>query len=171
MAKAVTVSAIVSGTTSETPRLDATAEIAAARTDISGVSSRLEASLKRLEVALMASCATFMTTGNTDMPTMAAEGPGITPMMAGDSSIAPMTAGGSGMASMIAGSSVMAATLAGGSGVAAILAGGSEVTATLVEDSGIGTTGREGTESTGLTAIRTGHAGDSDGPSFLAIVV
>ncbi|ROI83732.1 hypothetical protein DPX16_14674 [Anabarilius grahami] len=55
MASAVTVSAIDSGRTSETLRLDTTAEIPAACTDISIVSTKLDAHLTRIETTLMAS--------------------------------------------------------------------------------------------------------------------
>lgn len=66
MASAVTVSAIDSGRTSETLRLDTTVEIPTACTDISIVSTKLDDSLTRIEITLMASCATFMPTRNSD---------------------------------------------------------------------------------------------------------
>lgn len=48
------------GRTSGTSRLDATTEMSAAHTDISGVSTKLEASLKHLGTALVASGTMFM---------------------------------------------------------------------------------------------------------------
>lgn len=60
IAIAITGSTADNGTTSETPRLDITAEMPVAHTDISVVSSRLEASHKCLGNAVISSCATLI---------------------------------------------------------------------------------------------------------------
>ncbi|ROK35688.1 hypothetical protein DPX16_17431 [Anabarilius grahami] len=90
MANTITGSAINSGTTCETPRLGTTAEMSAARTDISGVFSKLEGSLKRLGITLMASDATFITIGNTDVVSMTAGNSGLASMMVGGSNVESM---------------------------------------------------------------------------------
>ncbi|ROL41030.1 hypothetical protein DPX16_22873 [Anabarilius grahami] len=108
MAAAVTGSTIDRGTTSETPILDTTAEPSAARTDVSGVSAKLEASLQCLGTALMASCVTIMTTGNS----------GVAYMTADDSEVLSVAAGDSGVAAILTEDSGVVAMLTGGSGMA-----------------------------------------------------
>lgn len=53
---AIAGSETYSGTTSETSRLHTNAEMPAAHTNVSGVSSKLEVSFKCREIAVVASC-------------------------------------------------------------------------------------------------------------------
>lgn len=55
--------------------------------------------------------------------------------------------------------------MTGNTDVASTKAGGSGAVAILWTDAGVGTTGQEGTESTGLATIRNGHAGNRGRPS------
>lgn len=80
---AIMGSAIDSGTTSETPTLNVTTEMPETRTNVSGVYSRFEASLKCLN-GLMTSCATIV---NTDEASMMVENSGEAPLKAGDSGV------------------------------------------------------------------------------------
>lgn len=83
----------------ESDGLDGTGlEMLAARTDINGVSTKQEASLQSLGITLVASNATFMMAGNTDVASMIAEDSGMASLMAGDFGVVSMMAGDSGMA-------------------------------------------------------------------------
>lgn len=131
MAISVPGSTVDSGTTSETLRLDSTTEMRAAYTDISGVSSTLEASLKCLRSALIALYVTFMTTGNTDVVSVMAEDSDMAPMIAGDSGMVSMMAEGSGVATMLPEDSGIVAMKTEDSGMVAITSQGSRVVAMM----------------------------------------
>ncbi|ROL42610.1 Nectin-1 [Anabarilius grahami] len=110
----------------------------AARTDIKGVSSRLEASLKGLGKASTSSRAALITTGNIYVASMMAEDSGVAANLSEDTGVASILTEDTGRAAILSEDTGGAAFLSKDTGLAAILSEDTGLAAMMGRESGMG---------------------------------